>query len=149
MSADEEQHVFRVTLPLPPSVNRSLRPARMGKAVRLVHTDTSKQWARTAAALLARARKPAALLHGPVAIRLEVHVPTIASDGPNRQKALEDALVRAGVLSDDRQIAEWGGCKRVAEGEPRVVVELRPADPGKHPNLSKRLATAEGKRGGR
>jgi hypothetical protein len=70
MSAgDEEQDVFRVTLPLPPSVNASVRPARIGQALRLVHTEETKRWSVMVAALLARARKPQGLLKGPVAIQ--------------------------------------------------------------------------------
>jgi Holliday junction resolvase RusA-like endonuclease len=149
MSAgDEEQDVFRVTLPLPPSVNRSLRPAKLGiHGMRLVHTRESQVWASLAAIRLRGVKKPEALKRGPVAITLRVRVPSIASDGGNRLKPLEDALVRAGVLSDDRQIAEWHLTKEVAKGADEVDVELRPADPAKHPELAKRLAQAEGKKG--
>jgi Holliday junction resolvase RusA-like endonuclease len=139
--------VFRVTLALPPSVNHGLAPVRMGRAgaLRLVKSREAKKWAQVVHAHLLTVRKPPALRKGPVALTLEVHVPSIASDGGNRLKPLEDALVRAGVLSDDRQIAEWRITKHVAEGKPRVVVELRSADPEKHPELAARLARAETK----
>lgn len=139
--------LFKTSLPLPPSVNESLVPVRMPRgSLRMVHTPQARRWANNARLLLLTQRRPPALRSGPVAIRVEVHVPTIASDGGNRLKLLEDALVAAGVIADDRQIAEWTILKVVGRGAPRVEVEVSPADPAAHPELSERLAKAEGKR---
>ncbi|MFL5344375.1 MAG: RusA family crossover junction endodeoxyribonuclease [Hyalangium sp.] len=142
--------VFRAVLPIPPSVNESLQPVRLpGGALRLAHTAEARRWASKAHLLLLTVRRPTELRRGPLAMRLKVHVATIASDGGNRLKLLEDALVKARVIGDDRQIAEWEIVKVVGDGEPRVEVELRQASLAEHPELAQRLAIAENKQGKR
>jgi len=112
----------------------------------MTDTTVASRWIHRALLLLLTQRRPDKLRSGPVAVHLRVHVPSIASDGGNRLKLLEDVLVKANVIDDDRQLATWTIVKVVGEGEPRVEVELRPADPAEHPELAARLATAEAKR---
>jgi Holliday junction resolvase RusA-like endonuclease len=141
--------VFRAVLDLPTSVNASLVPTEMrgeeGRRLRLKASKDAKAWKKKAHLQLLCTRRPTALRKGLVSMRLDVHVPTIASDGGNRLKLLEDALVRARVLTDDRQIVEWAITTHVGEGKPRVEVELRPADPSRFPEFSARLERAENK----
>ena len=119
---------FRFRLPLPPSANELVAPARG----RLVKTKVAREWRKLALEqLLPLQRRP---FIGPLRIRLTVVVPTISSDGRNRDKALDDALTAAKVWLDDLQVTYWCGRKRVARAgeEPHVVFEVdhdKDADP--------------------
>ncbi len=44
-------------------------------------------------------------------------------DGDNVQSGVWDALQKAGVIANDRQIVAWAGSR--TQGEPRVLVEIR------------------------
>jgi len=137
-------------LPLPPTTNRLLmpkvlddlkcvfcgnRPAKR-PMVRLIATGEARDFRR-----LAHRHLPVAPVGGPVELYVTVYLPTLASDGLNRIKALEDAINER-LWFDDKQIAEWH-IKRVLtddESKHGVVFEVRPADPLEHPELARRLA---------
>lgn len=141
-------------LPLPPSTNRLVRPVAFLKKgapakvrgafrlflkwllVRLVSTREADDF-RDAA----HAKLPVSPIAGPVELYLTVYVPSISSDGPNRQKALEDAI-NGRLWWDDKQVAEWHGKKVVTTDEHQVgvVIEVRPADPLEHRELALRLS---------
>jgi Holliday junction resolvase RusA-like endonuclease len=132
--------LFRAVLPLPPSVNASLRPGEKG--VGLKKTPEARDFERTCRAEL-RLLKPTLALHrGPVELYLTVYVPTLASDGGNRVKLLEDAL-KGLALHDDRQLVEWHVVKRIDSQRPRVELELQHADVAEHQDVAERLARAE------
>lgn len=139
------------TLPLPPSANALVRPAILGKIccpgchlrfvaknapVRLVKTQSAKDFREAVHEILAE--NP---IDGPVEIFVTVYVDTIASDGRNREKALDDAL-SGRLYYDDKQIAEWHGCKIVGPAT-GIVVDVVPADPVKHAELARRLAASK------
>lgn len=46
-------------------------------------------------------------------------------DGDNVQAAVWDALVKAHIIADDRQVITWGGTKQRDAENPRVEIELR------------------------
>jgi hypothetical protein len=129
--------------------------------VRLVATTEAKEFRRDAHRCL-----PKAPVSGPVELYVTVYVPTLQSDGLNRIKALEDAINER-LWFDDKQIAEWhitrviSACVSAPEYGPPdadgnvvlikegvyspplgVVVEVRPANPLEHPELSRRLAAS-------
>lgn len=130
-------------LPLPPSSNTLVRPCLMrgredsGKPIiRLVSTGEADRYRKALHKLL-----PVAPMGGPLEVYLTVYVPTLASDGGNRLKALEDAC-NGRVWFDDKQIAEWHIVK-VVTGDPNftgVNLRVEKADPLQHPELSARLA---------
>jgi Holliday junction resolvase RusA-like endonuclease len=123
-------------LPLPPSVNALVRPARIGHAVRLVSTSEAREFREEA-----RPKIPRLLLAGPLELYATFCVPTLSSDGGNRLKALEDACNTL-LWWDDRQIAEWHLVKKVVADPAEVgcIVEVREADPVEHAELARRLA---------
>jgi hypothetical protein len=85
---------------------------------------------------------PLVLHRGPVELYLTVYVPTLASDGLNRLKLLEDAL-KGLALHDDRQLVEWHVVKRVDADRPRVEFVLQHANVAEHADVAERLARAE------
>jgi Holliday junction resolvase RusA-like endonuclease len=128
-------------LSLPPSSNALVRPAVMGRAkgkpiVRLVSTAEAREFRE-----LARPKIPRLLLAGPLELYVTFFVPTLASDGGNRLKALEDAC-NGLAWWDDKQIAEWHLTKVVVSDPAQVgcIVEVVPADPVEHAELARRLA---------
>jgi hypothetical protein len=137
-------------LRLPPSSNDLVRPAFMADItcpfcknrppkrpiVRLVATGEAKDFRKHAHKHL-----PVEPIAGPVELYVTVYLPTIASDGLNRIKALEDAINER-LWFDDRQIAEWHVTKVITDDETKhgVVFEVRPANPQEHTELSRRLA---------
>lgn len=144
-------------LPLPPSANNLVRPTgflRKGAPVqlrgmwrfilkwllfRLAPTKAAEEFREAA-----HAKLPIAPIAGPVELYITVTVPSIASDGPNRQKAVEDAL-NTRLWFDDKQVAEWHGVKRIATSPDQVgvVIEVKPADPLEHRELATRLAKSK------
>ena len=137
-------------LPLPPSANDLVRPTTMGDLacvychnrppkrpmVRLVATGEAKDFRRLAHRCL-----PVKPMGGPVELYVTVYLPTLASDGLNRIKALEDAINER-LWFDDKQIAEWHIKRVITDDESKhgVVFEVVPANPAEHPELAKRLA---------
>jgi hypothetical protein len=137
-------------LRLPPSSNDLVRPAFMEDLVcpfchnrppkrpivRLVATGEAKDFRKHAHKTL-----PVAPIAGPVELYVTVFLPTIASDGLNRLKALEDAINER-LWFDDKQIAEWHVTRVITDDETKhgVVFEVRAANPVEHPELTRRLA---------
>lgn len=161
------QPVFRITLPLPPSVNDWLVPVirplpetpgtralvRKQMAVRgadgrlwgasLAKSTEAKKWIAAARASLSAMPRPLSLHTGVLEMTVAVYVPTIASDGNNRLKLPEDAFNEL-VWADDRQVVLWLIRKDIAEKDAaRVEIEVRKADPAAHPRVAARLAEAE------
>lgn len=145
-------------LPLPATANRLVQPTayyvgkdrRIGNLIRsllksgqlvlrLAPTTQAREF-RSAA----HAKLPRMPIAGPVELYLTVTVPSIASDGPNREKSLSDALNEF-LFYDDKQIAEWHGVKRIATSPDQVgvVVEVKPADPAEHRELAWRLSKSK------
>ncbi len=116
--------MIRLTLPWPPSTNKTWR--RAGKHMHLATKATTYRLA--VRSLVVAAKQPGL----PLAGALEVCVTLRPPDRRRRDednfagKALFDALTKAGVWGDDsqirRKVVEWGD---VAPGG-CVVVEIRP-----------------------
>ncbi len=129
-------------LKLPPSTNELLMPLFIGfdaknkPIVRLVPTTVAKRFRKHAHSVL-----PVDPLDGPVELFITFYVPTISSDCNNRIKALEDAC-NGRLFHDDSQVAEAHTYKAIAEGPDSVgvVFEVKPAAPGEHAEMAKRLA---------
>lgn len=137
-------------LRLPPSANDLVRPAFMEDLVcpfcnnrppkrpivRLVATGEAKDFRKHAHKHL-----PTQPIAGPVELYVTVYVPTLASDGLNRIKALEDAINER-LWFDDKQIAEWHITRVITDDETKhgVVFEVRAANPADHAELARRLA---------
>lgn len=134
--------LFRAVLPLPPSVNAALQAQAVRGVARLVKTPAARDFEAACRAALRRLSPPLALHRGPVELYLTVYVPTLASDGLNRLKLLEDAL-KGLALHDDRQIVEWHVVKRVDSKHPRAELVLQHADAAEHADVAERLARAE------
>lgn len=140
--------IYRITLPLPPSVNGSLMavvrgryssgPRRGQPMAILAPTKSMEDWKERAADLVARGPRP--LFEGPVEVFAEFWVGTIASDCSNRLKAVEDIL-RGAAYADDKQVVEDHAFKRIAleEHEQRVEIVVRPADVAEHAEVARRL----------
>lgn len=134
---------YRITLPLPPSVNNALIPVVIGwkgkkPIIRLVPSDEMKAWKKRARELVEAGPRP--LIEGVVEFFVEFFVPSIASDCSNRVKPSEDILTGF-AYPDDKQVAEGHSFKRIADipENERCVIVVRPANPAEHPELVRRL----------
>lgn len=120
-SEEENSKMISLTLPWPPSTNKTWR--RAGKHMHLATKATTYRLA--VRSLILGAKLPGLPVHGP----LEVAVTLCPPDKRRRDednfagKALFDALTKAGVWEDDsqirRKVVEWGdvvsgGCVRIA-----------------------------------
>lgn len=91
--------VHSFMLPIPPSTNNLF--ATIGR--RRVVTRAYREWRATAAAMIAR--EDARTISGWV--RIDIALPiTLRGDVSNRVKAIEDALVSARVIADDRFVSD-------------------------------------------
>lgn len=113
---------------LPPSANRLVKPARVGKFARLVKTAEARGWVGVARmAFLAAWRRahgtrpPIAKL--PLELRLHFTVGRINADVSNRVKALEDALTGIAWV-DDCQVVEVHAKKSVGVEHTLGVVRI-------------------------
>lgn len=85
---------WRCTLPLPPSINESLRPMRRGNSGGLMigHTERYEEWYNLALLRLDEQRPPILPANIPVLVVFRHYMPSASSDWDNRCKALQDAL---------------------------------------------------------
>jgi Holliday junction resolvase RusA-like endonuclease len=124
--------------PVPPSVNalwRMLKPGERGKVkkkVDRVPTESYEAWASFARWVIHAQRDLWTMTHGPVALEFLFERRSLLSDIDNRLKAAIDALVKNGVIDDDRGVVAvavtWsseGAVKRLAakRGMPVSVYE--------------------------
>lgn len=139
-------------LELPVSANDLVRPALLSALrcegcgrtpvnrpiVRLVSTREAKDFRAHA-----HRRLPVAPVSGPVEVFATFFVDRISTDIDNRCKSLLDAM-KGRLIVDDAQVAELHLVKVVTSDPAKVgvVVEVRPADPLEHPELSRRLASS-------
>jgi len=108
-----------VTLSWPPSVNHYWAARGRGRYI----APHARAWHREAWAILQTQR---CRYTGPVALYVFAHPPDRRKrDLDNVLKAIQDALVAAGVLQDDYQVVELHALRRPPEppGRVRVVVE--------------------------
>lgn len=112
----------KVTLPLPPSVNATLVPVRLGNKVRFVSSKIAKTF-RNASQLQMKATKFNPMLSGNVALRVDFFVPDSRSDVSNRLKALEDAMIGF-AYADDKQIVHVEINKHIDRRNQRAEVTL-------------------------
>lgn len=110
-----------IKLPWPPSSNNLFA----GYARRHI-TAHYRKWRREAELTIMAARPPR--IRGPVRVSIRLSAPdTRARDASNHIKAIEDALVRMEVISDDRGevvrevVASWGPVSRPSKHAHAVV----------------------------
>lgn len=113
---------------LPPSANRLVRPARVGKFARLVKTAVASGWLQVARmSFLAAWRRDhggkAPIAGLPLTLHLHFTVSRINADVSNRVKALEDALTGIAWV-DDCQVVELHAMKSVGVERTRGVVRI-------------------------
>jgi hypothetical protein len=128
-----------IELPLPPSANDLWIPARG----RIVSSPALRDFTKVAHRHLRALAEEHALqpITGPVRVIGTYWLETLASDGPNRDKALFDVL-QGYVYENDRQVGCWEMQRVFCSDDglpPRVefsVTEIL------HPELSKRLDSA-------
>ena len=96
-----------LTIPLPPSLNNIFFNRPHGGRSK---TTEYKNWVELASWEIRKQRPK--MIEGDAAIHLTIERPNAQSDLDNRIKAVLDALQKAGVLKNDRQIvdlhAKWG-----------------------------------------
>ncbi len=136
---------LRVTLPLPPSFNAAWRAfafsAKGRPQARIILSEEARRWKYLAKVQLGRVPKVPGLCRPTAVLELHlvVYVPTVASDCSNRVKLVEDALVEAGHVHDDRAHVEVHVLKQLDSKEPRVEVLLREAPREEHAEVAERL----------
>lgn len=118
-----------LTVPYPPNANnlKAIFTPPRGRA-RMITSKKGREYFKAVAALMLQLGSPS-LGDAPVHMDIQVYRPDRRKrDLSNVRKALEDALVKAGVIADDDQIVSDSGSKRHPpdRANPRVVVTLTP-----------------------
>lgn len=121
-----------ITIPYPPSVNslRAIFTPKRGRA-RLITTAKGRAYYQRVAELVLLAGSPS-LGDAEVHMDIQLYRPDNRQrDLSNTRKAVEDALVKAGVLDDDSQIVSDSGSKRHPpdKANPRVEVSITRLEP--------------------
>lgn len=88
-----------LTIPLPPSANKSWRPARTARGAKMVKRDAFAEWLAAASAII-RVQRAAECIEGPFAAVIEL--PTIRGDIDNRIKPTLDACQHGGAIANDK-----------------------------------------------
>lgn len=113
-----------LSLPYPPTANHLRRPATVNGKARLVNTKRAGDYYREVALHVA-AQYRGRPLQGDLSVEVYVHPPDKRRrDLLNVEKALFDALSKAGVWSDDSQVVKATWTKRDVEAKGRVVVRI-------------------------
>jgi crossover junction endodeoxyribonuclease RusA len=100
---------LRVKLPWPPSVNHYWK----ARGSRRFISPKAKAWLDEAVLLLRASR---VRFEGPVALRMYLSPPDRRRrDGDNLEKAIMDALVKAGVIKDDSLAYVRKSCREVLD----------------------------------
>ena len=111
---------LEATLPWPPSVNHYWAARGNGRYL----APHAQRWHKEAWAIL-RATWRGKPMQGEVAVLLVLHPPDRRRrDLDNLLKAVLDALVHAGVLQDDSQVAELHAVRREARRPGGVLVRV-------------------------
>lgn len=112
------------TVPVPPSTNNLFRTV----GVKRFRTKEYVAWSALAEPILATIRPPKEY---PVMVVMRVTGKlNVQRDIDNLIKPVSDALVAAGVITDDdcRRVTDWDVKYRRSDGEPAVTVSLAPVD---------------------
>jgi len=110
-----------LTLPLPPSVNAMYRV--VGR--RSILSKDARDWYASAVPKIA-VQADGMVFDGNVAVDYTFYFPNnIRRDCFNYEKALSDAITKAGVWGDDCQITDGSVHKRISKECPRVEVLIR------------------------
>lgn len=110
---------------LPPSVNGLYANKSTGGRIA---TKEYRAWLDAGVSEL-RSIQRAPLIPGPVRIGYLLVRPNAASDLGNRLKALDDLLVEANVIEDDRHIEAYDRFEWIPFGSAAVFIEVRKAAP--------------------
>lgn len=120
VSPRTEPMALEATLPWPPSVNHYWAARGKGRYL----SPHARAWHQEAWAIL-KASWRGKPMRGPVAVLLVLHPPDRRRrDLDNLLKGLLDALVHAGVLQDDSQVAELHVVRREARRPGSVCVRV-------------------------
>lgn len=118
-----------ITLPYPPSANslRAIFTPPKGRA-RLITTKRGREYYKAVEAVVLEAGMPG-VGDVPVHVDIQVHRPDRRRrDLDNVRKAVNDSLVKAGVMDDDEQIVSDSGSKDHPIGKDTacVIVTITP-----------------------
>jgi Holliday junction resolvase RusA-like endonuclease len=117
-----------VVLGPPRTKKNHSRIVRAGRKFRLLPSEAHDVWLGAALPQLRLQwrREP---LTCPVGVRAVFYRERSAGDLVNYMQALADALERAGVVEDDRQILSWDGSRLAKDARhPRIELEIAPLD---------------------
>jgi Holliday junction resolvase RusA-like endonuclease len=116
--------VHRLTILGPPRTKKNYsRIVRAGRRFRLLPSAAHEGWARSAMAQLQGWRR-SPLADG-VAVKAFIYRERKTGDLINYLQALADALERAGVVQNDRQIMSWDGSRLDKDARrPRIEVDI-------------------------
>lgn len=109
---------------LPPSVNAMYYNRTYGKGRGRIPAKEYQAW-RDAGIAELRSIQRAPLISGPVRIGYRLVRPNDRSDLSNRLKALDDLLVAANVIDDDRWIEGYDHFEWIPFGASAVFIEVR------------------------
>lgn len=108
------------TIDIPPSVNDLYRVY----GTRSIMSEEGRKWYKYAVPHIQR-HVPAGMIEEPVTVIYTFHFPdNHRRDIFNYEKALSDAITKAGVWGDDSQIVHGSVAKRVSPGNPHVAVSI-------------------------
>lgn len=117
---------FTVSLPLPPTLSGMTKnvPGRGRPS-----SDAAKEFRRSALLLvqLAMRDQNVSTLTRPASVRMTIYPSSLRGDAANREKAVTDALVAAGLLRDDSFRWVHENCQALGEVDatnPRVEVSV-------------------------
>ena len=115
---------MRLTLPLPPLVNRYWRHVQIKGAVRVLLSSEARRYQK--AVSLALAGVPT--IDYPVVLLIDVYVQRRGTDADACLKSLLDAIEHAGLIRNDNLVCELRVRRYLDATNPRVELEILPVE---------------------
>lgn len=130
MSDLNRRFVLRIT-PRTKKNSQEIRRRRDGTAF-VSPSSAYQRWEQTVAEVLAILNRGTKPITEPVNLREVIYMPTARRvDQTNLMEAVDDALVKAGVIADDctKIVAgHEGSCVRIDRKDPRIEITITPAE---------------------
>lgn len=128
---EERDRELRLVLPWPPSVNSAWRVISTARGSRVVLGADHRKYRREIVRIVSRCAPELETQRGDLQMVIHCRGPRRNGyDLDNRVKPLQDALEHAGVLENDRQVADLRVIRKPKSGTPHVQVWLRPCSDG-------------------